>query len=293
LAAGSIVAGGTIGNLIPPSMGFILYGILTETSVGYLFMAGILPGLLEVVLYMTAIYLVCLIKPEMGPAGPKVGIREKFTSLKDTWAMISLFLLVMGGIYMGIFTPTEAGAIGACGAMVITFLMRRLTFDKFLSAIKETAQNTGMLMMILVGVMIFMRFLTVSRLPAFLGAEVASLTVHPMLIMGVIVVFYLFAGAFMDILAAIFITVPIFFPIVMGLGYDPLWFGVIIVMMFEIGAITPPMGLNVFVLSAATDVPVGTIFRGLAPFLIADLVRVILILFIPAIALYLPYVMRG
>ncbi|HHT47456.1 MAG TPA: TRAP transporter large permease [Firmicutes bacterium] len=293
LAAGSIAAGGTIGNLIPPSMGFILYGILTETSVGNLFMAGILPGLLEVVLYMLVIYLICRLKPEMGPPGPKTSIIEKIVSLKDTWHMIALFLLVMGGIYLGIFTPTEAGAIGAFGALIITFFTRRLTLGRLISSLKEAAETTGMLIMILVGVMIFMRFLTVSGLPAFLGNYVTTLHVQPMLIMLVIIIFYLFAGAFMDILACIFITVPIFFPIVMELGFDPLWFGVIVVMMFEIGAITPPMGLNVFVLSAATDVPVMTIFRGIVPFLIADLARVILVVAFPAISLYLPMVMRG
>ena len=288
LAVGSIAAGGTVGNLIPPSMGFILYGILTETSVGKLFMAGILPGVLEVVVYIMIIYLICRIKPEMGPPGEKTSFMEKIVSLKNTWPMVTLFLLVMGGIYLGIFTPTEAGAVGAFGTIVITLIMRRLNLEKFLAAIKETAQTTGMLIMILVGVMILMRFFTISNLPAFLGNYVAGLQVSPMVIMGVIIIFYLLAGAFMDILAVIFITVPIFFPIVTGLGYHPLWFGVIIVMMFEIGAITPPMGLNVFVLSAATDLPVSTIFRGIIPFLVGDLIRVLLVVFIPAISLYIP-----
>lgn len=288
LAVGSIAAGGTVGNLIPPSMGFILYGILTETSVGKLFMAGILPGVLEVVIYMMIIYFICRIKPEMGPPGEKTSFMEKIVSLKNTWAMVVLFLLVMGGIYLGIFTPTEAGAVGAFGTMVVTLIMRRLNFEKFIAAIKETAQTTGMLIMILVGVMILMRFFTISNLPAFLGNYVAGLQVSPAVIMGVIIIFYLLAGAFMDILAVIFITVPIFFPIVTGLGYHPLWFGVIIVMMFEIGAITPPMGLNVFVLSAATDLPVSTIFRGIIPFLVGDLIRVLLVVFVPAISLYIP-----
>jgi tripartite ATP-independent transporter DctM subunit len=234
------------------------------------------------------IYLICRIKPEMGPPGEKTSFMEKIVSLKNTWAMVTLFLLVMGGIYLGIFTPTEAGAVGAFGTIVITLIMRRLNLEKFVAAIKETAQTTGMLIMILVGVMILMRFFTISNLPAFLGNYVAGLQVSPMVIMGVIIIFYLLAGAFMDILAVIFITVPIFFPIVTGLGYHPLWFGVIIVMMFEIGAITPPMGLNVFVLSAATDLPVSTIFRGIIPFLVGDLIRVLLVVFIPAISLYIP-----
>ena len=179
LAVGSIAAGGTVGNLIPPSMGFILYGILTETSVGKLFMAGILPGVLEVVIYMMIIYFICRIKPEMGPPGEKTSFMEKIVSLKNTWAMVVLFLLVMGGIYLGIFTPTEAGAVGAFGTMVVTLIMRRLNFEKFIAAIKETAQTTGMLIMILVGVMILMRFFTISNLPAFLGNYVAGLQVSP------------------------------------------------------------------------------------------------------------------
>ncbi|MBA7696091.1 C4-dicarboxylate TRAP transporter large permease protein DctM [subsurface metagenome] len=291
LASGSIAAGGTLGILIPPSMGFILYGIITETSIGKLFMAGIIPGVLEVVFYMITIYILCLINPLMGPPGPKAGFKEKIFSLRNTWAMITLFLIVMGGIYMGIFTPTEAGAVGAFGAIVISFFARRLTLSNFRATIIETAQTTGMIALILVGAFIFMRFLTVSRLPFLMGEMVSGLPVPPMAIMMAIIVFYILVGCIMDIVAALLITVPIIFPVVLALGFDPIWFGVIMVRMFEIGAITPPMGLNVFILATATDVPIGTIFRGIIPFLLADFAHVALLVAIPALSLFLPSIM--
>jgi len=291
LASGSVAAGGTLGILIPPSMGFILYGIFTETSIGKLFMAGIIPGVLEVVFYIVTILFLCTVRPSMGPAGPSTPWKQKIVSLKNTWAMIVLFLLVMGGIYMGIFTPTEAGAIGAFGAVVITLIGRRLNMSNFRRSIIEAAQTTGMIGLLLVGAFIFNRFMTISGLPFLLGEVVAGLGLPPIQILIFLIILYILLGCIMDPFAAIVITIPIIFPLVLAMGFNPIWYGVIMVRMLEIGAITPPMGLNVFVISAASDVPIGTVFRGIVPFLIADFLHVALLVAVPSISLFLPNMM--
>ena len=288
LAAGSIAAGGTMGILIPPSMGFILYGLITEVSIGHLFMAGIIPGILEAVFYMATITLLCTVNPNMGPRGARTSFKEKIFSLKNTWAMVVLFLLVMGGIYMGFFTPTEAGAIGAFGAIVISFAARRLNWQNFRESVTETAQTTAMIAFLIIGAFLLVRFLAISQLPFVLGDIVAGLNVPPMLILVAIVVMYIILGCFLDILAAIILTTPIIFPVVLAMGFDPIWFGVIMVRMMEIGAITPPMGLNVFVLSAVTEIPIGTIFRGIIPFVISDFCHVALLIAVPSLSLFIP-----
>jgi C4-dicarboxylate transporter DctM subunit len=288
LATGSVAAGGTMGILIPPSMGFILYGILCDVSIGKLFMAGIIPGVLEAVFYIAAIWLICRLNPRLGPPGPRTSLKEKIFSLKNTWSMLALFMLVMGGIYMGVFTPTEAGAIGAFGAIVICFVGRKLTWANLRGSVVETAQTTAMIVFIIVGAFIFMRFLAVSRLPTMIGELVAGLPVARLWIIIAIIVMYIILGCFLDVYAAIILTVPIIFPVVLALGFDPIWFGVIMVRVMEMGLITPPMGMNVFILSAVTDVPIGTIFRGVVPFIIADFCHVALLVAIPALSLFLP-----
>jgi tripartite ATP-independent transporter DctM subunit len=288
LSTGVIASSATMGVLIPPSMGFILYAILTEQSVGKLFMAGIIPGILEALFYMVAIYSLCRVNPKMGPPGPRTSFREKVVSLKDIWPVLALFLLVMGGIYTGIFTPTEAGAIGAFGAIVIAMIMRRLSGRGFLHTLLETGLMTGMFLLMMIGVSILMKFMAISKLPFVLGDLIAGLHIPGMAVIIAIVIMYIILGCFMDALLAIIITLPIIYPVVLAMGFDPIWFGVIIVRMTEIGAITPPFGINVFILSGISGLPISTIYRGVVPFVLADFCHVALIIAVPALSLFLP-----
>jgi tripartite ATP-independent transporter DctM subunit len=291
LAVGCIAAGSTIGILIPPSMGFILYGILTETSIGALFMAGIIPGILEAVFYIITIYLLCRINPKMGPKGPKTGLKEKIISLNRTWPVALLFLIVMGGIYMGIFTPTEAGAVGAFGIIVITLFNRQLTRKNFTDSILDTAQLTAMMILIIVGAFVFMKLMTVSRLPIKLSELIAGLPLSKYYILVAIIFVYIILGMFLDVMACIIVTVPIFFPIILAMGFNPVWYGVLMVRIMEVGAITPPIGMGVFLLSGVTDVPLEKVYRGILPFVLADIVNIALIIAVPAISLYIPSTM--
>jgi len=291
LACGCIAAGSTMGILIPPSMGFIMYGILTETSIGSLFMAGIFPGVLEAVFYMFTIYILCRRDPMLGPPGAKTSIKEKIISLKNTWLVILLFFLVMGGIYLGIFTPTEAGAIGAFGAIVIALFARRLNSQNFLNSVLETAKFTAMIILVMAGAFTFMKLMTISKLPYMLGEFVAGLPLSKYFILAAIIFVYIILGMFLDVIGCILITVPIFFPVVMALGFNPIWYGVIMVRVMEMGLITPPIGLDVFTLSGTTGVPAGTIFRGVIPFLVSDILHIALLVAVPSISLFLPSMM--
>jgi C4-dicarboxylate transporter DctM subunit len=291
LAAGCIAAGGSIGILIPPSLGFILYGLLTEQSIGKLFMAGFIPGVLEVVIYSITIFILCRINPRLGPPGPRSTMKEKVYSLKNTWGMISLFLLAIGGIYMGIFTPTEAGAVGAFGAIVISLIGRRLNRKNFSNSMVETAQITAMIVLLITGAFIFLRFLAISGLPTMLSDFVAGLTLSKYVLIACIIVFYLILGCFWDIFACILLTLPFIFPVIQALGLDPIWFGVIMVRCMEVGLITPPFGLNIFILSGVINVPVGTVYRGVLPFVMADFFHIALLVAVPALSLWLPSTM--
>ena len=293
LALGSICAGGTVGILIPPSTGFILYGILTEQSIGRLFMAGLFPGILEVVLYMVVIYVLCLRNPRMGPAGPKTTFKHKAVALKNTWSVLALFALVMGGIYLGVFTPTEAGAIGAFGAIVIGFGMRRLSRQSIVSAFLSTGRLTAMVLFLLVGAMIFAKFIAVTKIPFMLADLVAGLEASPYLILIGILVFYILCGCVLPLGATMVLTLPIIFPVILALGFDPIWYGVLMVRMLEMGLITPPIGIICFIMSGATKVPIGTIYRGIIPFFIADLIEVAILIAFPLISLWLPTMMKG
>ena len=291
LAAGCTAAGGTMGILIPPSIGFILYGILTEVSIGKLFMAGIIPGILQAVFYIGTIWISCRIKPSLGPAGPKLSLREKTSSLFLTWPIILLFLIVIGGIYMGIFTPTEAAAVGAFGAIVITLITRRLTVRNFINAAMETGRNTAMIILLVVGAFVFSHFIAVSMLPFMLGDLVTGLAVSKYIILALIICLYIIFGMFLDIFSAIILTIPIFFPIITGLGFDTIWYGVIMVRVMEMGLITPPVGMNVFILAGVTNTPLNKIFRGVMPFLVADVFHIMLLLAIPELSLFIPNMM--
>lgn len=292
LASGCIVAGSTIGDLIPPSMGFILYGILTETSIGPLFIAGIIPGVLLATFYMITIHILCRFNPMMGPPGPRTNLKEKVISLKDTWGMMLLFLLAVGGIYMGIFTPTEAGAVGAFGTIVLTLLARRLNWRIFLKSILETTQITAMMFLLIAGAFVFNTLIVLSKLGSFLGDFVVGLPFSPIIILIAIMIMYILLGIFLDVMSCILITVPIFFPIVVAMGFDPIWYGVLMVRVMEVGTITPPMGMGAFLFSGITDVPVGTVFRGIIPFTIADLFHIAILIAFPAMSLFLPSMMQ-
>jgi C4-dicarboxylate transporter DctM subunit len=293
LATGIVAAGGTIGILIPPSLGFILYAVLTEQSIGKLFMAGIIPGIMEVLFYSIVVFGMCTINPRMGPRGPSVPLKEKITSLKNIWPVVLLFLFVIGGIYLGWFTPTEAGAIGVFVSMVIVLAMRRITLKGILNVTMESIQISGMVLILMVGAFVFANFLAVSRLPFALASAVTGISVHPYVVLVAIIIVYIILGMFLDIFSSILLTMPILYPVVVAMGFDPIWFGVIMVRIMEIGLITPPIGMNVFVMASVTDIPLGTIFRGIVPFVIADFVHVAVLVAVPQLSLFLPNTMFG
>jgi C4-dicarboxylate transporter DctM subunit len=289
LATGVVAAGGSLGILIPPSVIFIVYGIMTEQSIGKLFMAGILPGILLSILFMLTIYTWVSINPEMAPRVEKQGLKVKIRSLTGLIEVIILFILVMGGLFIGIFTPTEAGAVGAFGGLVIPLVQRQLSWQGFLMALYSSAQTTCMILMIVSGATVFGHFLAVTTIPSSLSAWVVGLPIPPWAIMIVVMFFFLIGGCFMDALGMILLTIPIFYPVAIALGYDPIWFGVVIVLVTELGVITPPVGINVYVVSGiAREVPLEIIFKGALPFVLALITYVIIMVFFPQIALFLP-----
>jgi C4-dicarboxylate transporter DctM subunit len=289
LALGSIACGGGLAFLIPPSVVLIIYGILTETSIGKLYMAGFIPGLLLAFLFITVISLITLRNPQAGPAGPKTSFKEKLVSLKLTWPTVLLFIVVLGGIYMGVFTPTEGGAVGAFGALVIVFGMGRFNFRKLRDSVLESAQTTAMIMLLIIGAYILMKFLAVSQLTTAMSELVAGLAVSRMVIFAGIVILYIILGMFLDIISAVILTTPVIFPLVAHtLGFDPIWFGIVVVILVEMGLVTPPVGMDAFMLAGAINIPVGKIFRSIVPFLIAEVVCIILLILFPQIALWLP-----
>jgi len=293
LALGSIAAGGTLGILIPPSMAFVLYGLITEQSIGKLFLAGILPGILLASLFIGTIYLLAKLNPLMGPAGGETSWREKLSAIKDLWGVLILFLVVMGGIYGGILTPTEAAAAGAFSAFLIALFRRKLTRQNLVVAFMNTLRVTGFVFVIIIGAVLFGYFMATSGVSTALADFIISLPFPPVLILISILVLYLILGCLMDAFAMVLITMPILYPLVLGLGFNPIWFGVLIVIMMEMGMITPPIGMNVFVIKGiARDVPMYAIFEGAFPFVIAMAVCVAIIIAFPQIALFLPNAMK-
>jgi C4-dicarboxylate transporter DctM subunit len=292
LSLGTIAAGATLGILIPPSMGFILIGILTEISIGKLFMAGIIPGILEIVFYIVTIYILCRFNPKLGPAGPKTTVKQKIGSLRLTWPVASLFLLIIGGIYAGVFTAAEAGAIGAFGALVISLIKKQMTRSSFVDCILETAQITGMMIALIIGAFIFKQFLAVTRIPFVFSDWVAALEINRYLIVAIIVIVYIILGSIFDIYAIIVMTTPIIFPTMQALGFNPLWFGVIMVRLMEVGEITPPFGFNLFALSGSIkEIRITDLYRGVIPFLIADVLHIALLIAVPVFSTFLPDLM--
>lgn len=294
LAVGCVAAGGTLGVLIPPSLAFILYAILTEQSIATLFIAGILPGILLIFLFMASIYFRARKDPKLGPPGPSVSWKEKIYGLKGVGATLILFGVVIGGMYLGAFTPTEGGAIGAFGALVIGLLRRRLNWQKFIASILEAGRITGTCMIILISANIFSYFLAASKLPMELADWVANMQVPNLFILLAILIIYLFLGCLMPAIPMLILTVPIFYPVVMAMGYDPIWFGVLMVLMFEMAVITPPMGINVLALrTVVDDISLADMFRGVMPFLLVMIFCVIIIIIFPQIPLVLPNLIGG
>ena len=293
LATGVVAAGGSLGILIPPSTIFIVYSIMTEQSIGKLFMAGVLPGILLSFLFILTILIWTFLKPGVGPRGPKWPLKDKIASLSGLIETLILFVLVMGGLFVGIFTPTEAAGIGALGTLIIALVGRNLSWKGFIRTLDDTARITCMIMVIVAGATIFGHFLAVTRIPTDIGAWVGGLSLPPFIIMIMIIMVYIFLGCLMDSLAMVMLTIPVFFPVVTTLGYDPIWFGVIIVLVAEIGVITPPVGINVYVVAGvARDVPLHVIFKGAVWMMMALFATVGLIMLFPQIALFLPSLMK-
>jgi len=289
LATGCVAAAGSLGILIPPSTIFIIYGVMTEQSIGKLFIAGVLPGIMLAGLFIVVVVILCKRKPNLAPGGAPTTFKQKLSGLAGVIEMMVLFALVIGGLFLGWFSPTQAGAAGAGGALIIGLARRQLNWKGFLFAVKDTLRITCMVMIIVTGAIIFGHFMAVAKLPLVLSEWVGGLPLPPMAIMGVIVLLYLVGGCFMDALALITLTVPIIYPLVLALHFDPIWFGVIIVLVTEMGVITPPVGLNVYVIKGvAPDVPLERIFKGILPFLAAIIVAVIILMVFPQIATFLP-----
>lgn len=291
LATGAIAAGGSVGILIPPSVILIIYGIITEQSIGKLFLAGFIPGIMETVFYLFTIWYLTFFKPHHGPKGPKTTFGEKIYSLGRTWEVVVLFLVVIGGIYMGWFTTTEAAGIGAFGTFFFAIIRRKMNWKVFRDSIVNTCQTSGMLFLIVLGAMIFGYFLSVSQVPSNLAATVANLPLNRYVILVIILLITLALGCVMDSMAIVLLTIPVFFPMVMDMGFNPIWFGILVVRVTEMGLITPPVGLNVFIIKGISGVPIGTIFRGVLPHLIADALQVAFLIIFPQISLFLPNMM--
>lgn len=289
LSTGSIASAGTLGIMIPPSVALMIYGIMTQTDIGDLFMAGVLPGLLGALLYIGAVVFVTWRNPASGPAGERSTWGQRFEALRDVGAVSLLFLLVIGGLYGGLFTPTEAAGVGAAGAFALVAARGRLTRPMLRKVLRETVVATTTLFFILIGALVLSKYISISGFTPWLGGVFASMDLSPMQFLLILCVMYLILGTFLESLSMLLLTLPIVFPLVVSYGIDPIWFGVLIVTLIEVALITPPVGMNVYMLSSQIPhVPLYTVFRGAAAFVAADVIRLFILLAIPAIALWLP-----
>ena len=289
LATGTIAAAGTLGILIPPSTVLVVYGILVEESIGKLFIAGVLPGVILSLFFVAVVVLICFRNPHLGPPGTPTSWKTKVKATSGIVEAVILFLLAIGGLFLGWFSPTQAGSIGAGGALVIGLIRRQLTWQRFFEAAKDGLRTSCMVLFILFGAVVFGHFMAISDIPFLLADWVGSLPLDRMAIIGVIIFIYFLGGFFMDSMALIVVTIPIFYPLVMKLGFDPIWFGVIVVLTGEMGVISPPVGVNVFVIKGiAPDIPLEVIFRGIIPFLAALIIFTIILTIFPQIATFLP-----
>ncbi len=288
-STGVIAAGGTLGAMLPPSTVLAVYGLITQQDIGKLFQAGILPGLLAMAMYMITIAIICRVKPDLLPTVPKASWQDRVAGLKDVWAPMLLFVLVIGGLYGGVFTPTEAGGVGASGAFLLGVLRGRLDGKAIRASLLQATRTAAAVFTVLIGALLFGYFLTITQVPQKVTEFLTGLGIGPYGVLAIIMVMYLILGCLMDAMAMIILTVPIIFPVVTQLGFDPIWFGVIIVMTVELGLIHPPVGMNVFVIkSVVQDVTFSSIFKGVLPFIATDILRLIILIAFPIIALWLP-----
>ena len=292
LSTGVIASGGTLGIMIPPSTIMVIYGIVTETHIGKLFAAGVLPGILTALLLMLAVVLMTMRNPEHAPAGEKFTWRQRLEALRGIWGVLLLVIVVLGGIYGGIFTATEGAGMGAAGAFFFAWGRKALTWDSLISILVESARTTAMLFTLLIAATVFANFVNFTTMPNDLKEWITHLGLSPVMVVGAMMVIYIILGTVMEELTMVLLTIPLFFPIVMQLGFDPVWFGVLIVMVIQIGLISPPVGMNLFVLNTLLPkVGLGTIFRGCWPFVAMQVVTLAILLFFPEISLYLPSLM--
>lgn len=292
LSSGSVASGGSLGMLMPPSVVLIVYGILTEQSIGELFVAGIVPAIFITICFFGAIYIYAFLRKQEGPPGEKFTFKEKIKSLANMGETLAVFAIVMGGLFGGWFTPGEAGAVGAFGVLVTTVVRRQLTWEGFVKSVYETLRTSCMVLLLVAGAVIFGHFLAVTRIPFQVATWVAGMNLPAWAIVSVICLVYLIGGCFIDALALIMLTIPIFFPIVTNLGYDPIWFGIIIVLVTQMGVITPPVGINVYVVSGVDKtIPLEVIFRGSLPFLFALIFGTACLIMFPQLVVYLPRLM--
>jgi tripartite ATP-independent transporter DctM subunit len=295
LAAGAVASGGTLGILIPPSVILIIYAVIAQESVAQLFAAGLIPGIVLTALHVVVIWALVRWRPELAPdAGETLGLKQRLRDMLAMWQMVVLFVLSVGGIYAGVFSPTEAAAVGCLGALALGFATRRLAWADVTASLAETVRTTAMLFFIVIMAFIYAYFLVLTRLPQSLVEVTIALELSPLTVMLLLIAFYLVLGCFLDSLGMILITVPVFLPAVLGLGYDPIWFGVLVVLVVEIGLITPPVGMNLFVIRAQQpDISIASLYRGVLPFLSAGVALIALLLAFPSLATWLPAVLFG
>jgi tripartite ATP-independent transporter DctM subunit len=293
LATGAIASGGTLGIMIPPSTLLVIYGVFTETNIGALFAAGILPGILGAILLCLAVQYVTIRDPQAGPRGERFGWKERWAATRGVWTVAALFVFVIGGIYGGFFTATEGAGMGAFGAMAFALWRRALGWKSLYQALVESARTTSMLFLILIGALMFAEFINITTMPNDLVGFVKRFEIHPVAVVAAICIIFVLLGTAMEELSMVLLTIPVFLPVILQLGFDPIWFGILIVVVVEIGLISPPVGMNLFVLKTLIPgVPQGTVFRGVLPFMLADVVRMAILIAFPAISLYLPSLMR-
>jgi len=293
LSTGTVITGGTLGTIMPPSVVLIVIGLQTEQSIIKLFLAGILPAILLGILFILTIFVLCRINPKFGPAGPKASFKEKVVSLLGVIEAVIIFVLVIGGLYAGLFTPTEAGAVGVFFALVVTVVSGRLSWKGFINSITESLKISAMVFFLVTGAIIFGRFLAVTRLPFAIAEFASSLPVSPYVVLAFILLIYLIGGCFVDSLGFLVLTIPIFFPLGMALGFDPIWYAIILTMVTTMGAITPPVGVNIYVVKAlAPEVELSTMFKSVSFFLIACVVCIVILIIFPDIVLFIPEMAR-
>jgi tripartite ATP-independent transporter DctM subunit len=289
LSSGTVVTGGTLGTVMPPSVVLIIIGLQTEQSIVELFLAGILPAIVLGLMFVATIFIMCRIYPNFGPAGPKSSFTEKLKSLLGVIEAITIFVLVIGGLYIGFFTPTEAGAVGVFFTLIVSVPARRLTWKGLVHSFENTLRISCMVFMLVAGAIIFGRFLAVTRLPFIIADFAAGLPVSSYVILTIVLIIYLIGGCFMDSLGFLVLTIPIFFPLGMALKFNPIWYSILLTMVTTMGAITPPVGVNIYVVKAlAPDIKLATIFKSVSFFLVACVISIIILIFFPQLALVIP-----